>query len=116
MHYAEGDLRCGRAVLGGSVYFVVSADRKQEDCFRSFVLDKFEENPQVISPTASPDAFQVALELVRLESWIERILGQQQESGLQVLGGLRVLLQVPSRRTDERRTSDEFTIHHATPP
>lgn len=33
------------SVRGGLVYFVVSANRKQEDCFRTFVLDKFEENP-----------------------------------------------------------------------
>src|SRR5947208_12676963 len=64
-------------VRTGSLNLVVRPNSLPKDALRTFVLHKLEDDPQVISSTASPGAIEHPLELVSFQPRMKRVLREQ---------------------------------------
>jgi hypothetical protein len=97
--------------LARSVHFVVCPHGDKKDCLAAFVFDEFEQNSQIVPHTARPDAFQVAGQLVRLQPRIKGVVRQHLQGCLHFSRERRPPLQKSPKSTNERRRSEQFTIH-----
>ena len=52
------------------------------------MFNKTEHDPQVVARAARPGTLQLTLELVRFETRMKAVCGQQFQCGLKILGGL----------------------------
>ena len=73
------------------------SDREEKNRLVRTLRLKLEENAQIVARATRPNAVQIALELVRLQLWVESIVGESFERSFEFRRGLRVLLQKTPR-------------------
>src|SRR5208337_859732 len=85
--------------------------RLQEDGLLTLMLHECEDDAQVVSGATGPRALEITLELVRLQTGVERILCQLLQRRPQALGGTRMVLCQPPRGPYESTGPDEEPPH-----
>ena len=83
-----------------SINFVVRADAFEQNGVLTFVLHELKDDPQIVASAAGPRTCEFALQLVRLELGMKRVLGQQFERQLKFRCDLRMFAGKPGGRSE----------------
>jgi hypothetical protein len=89
------------SLAGHSVDFFMRPDAFQENGLVVFILDKFEDDPEIIACSACPGAFQLTFQLMGPKDWMEGILRQQLQGCPDVIHKVRVPFYDSACRTNE---------------
>lgn len=95
----------------GSIHFVMRADRLEQNCLVSIVLNQLKDHTKIITSRASPGWSQLALQFVSTQCWLKNIFFHRFERLPQCLAICGALLRHALRTSKKCLSRNQNPLH-----